>query len=1224
MNGETRTWEERVLREALRRGWVSAEALVRWVAERADGTGALLDAAVSRGVLDGERARRLRLESDETSPRSLEPVLPAGPAGPAGPALSGADAPTRRARPESVDGRLPADARLREAPTRVTPHAVTADPPRVAVLPALFPHGSEGDDAGAALPPPTSLVTLPGEMPFEPAGVVAGDRYELGQVVGRGGMGVVYVARDRELGRKVALKTLRSPGRANPGHVRALVREAQTTGQLDHPGIVPVYELRRQGDGSVFYTMKLVTGVSLAEVIRRLRRGQADAVRDYRLIRRLQVFQQICMALHYAHTRGVIHRDLKPANVLLGGYGEVLVVDWGIALAGVETGLREGNGIGEGVVARGQLVGTPRYMSPEQASGNMAALDARSDIYALGVILHELVTLALPFEALDTLAWLARVRLEPLPPPTHDARGRAVPTDLVPIIQRATAVDRRDRYPDARALWEDVQAWLEGRQERDRRRHEAAASWLRGRRAADRYRELSERRAALEEQIRALEAALDAWSPRDRKEALQRLVVQRENLDLLLARAFSDATRELQRCVTDDPGAEPPRRVLARLLRDRFRAAAARGDVVAMTWFGELVEQVERAPAEAGAEGPDGAPEAEHRTAAPPAAGDDDAGLGRLRVRSFPEGAEVSVLGVRDVEADPEWPPERVLGRAPLADVRLQPGIHFVSARMDGYRDARYPVFVSAGSHQDVLLTLTPWAAANPMVGRDTELTHLRTLFESVVERRHACAALLVGEPGAGRTRLQDAFGDYVEGLPYVVIFTWVHCLSIHQGVPFHALVEVLRFRSGVRRNDPPDVALERLQHMARAAWVPDDTQAGAARDAALGAADEAAAALSSLPGFDAPPPAGLSAVLVRARAEGALREYLVRLARRYPIAMIFKEMQWIDGASRRFLEGLLRRHGAALPAPAGAASEAPSATATDGGLPLFVLGSTAASVEENRQQGNRLLSEHPRVLLPPLPRAAAAQLVATLLKGRAGEEVVTLVNDRARGNPYLVEELTGHLRAAGWIENVAGEWRLARSASGRRAAELPHVDVSSFIARRARSLPDAERAALQAAAVVGRVFWAEALSALGVPRAAAVLRELARRDLVQVLPHARYDGTTEYTFRLETLWRVAYADVPAPERRGLHQRTAAWLESLPPVVGGRSFEHRALLATHHDRAGAPAAAARLRAGLARDAAALEAFDEAVYHWDRALACPLPPAERAAWRAERAAALARR
>ncbi len=267
--------------------------------------------------------------------------------------------------------------------------------------------------------------------------VASDERYEIGEVIGEGGMGVVHRARDRALGRDVAWKVL-APHAHGASALRRMEREARILARLEHPGIVPIHDVGTLPDGRVWYAMKLVRGDRLDDHARGL-----DGLGE-----RLRLFARLCEPVAFAHARGVVHRDLKPANVMVGAFGEVLVMDWGVAkVIGAEEedddghdDDDDGDGAGrpaagprpESVTQPGSVLGTPGYMAPEQERGDMLAVDARADVAALGTILAELIADHAP-----------------------DRRLRA-------IRDKARAERPEDRYPDAGALAQDILRYQDG------------------------------------------------------------------------------------------------------------------------------------------------------------------------------------------------------------------------------------------------------------------------------------------------------------------------------------------------------------------------------------------------------------------------------------------------------------------------------------------------------------------------------------------------------------------------------------------------------------------------------------------------------------------------------------------------------------------------------------------------------------------------------------------
>jgi serine/threonine protein kinase/tetratricopeptide (TPR) repeat protein len=287
-----------------------------------------------------------------------------------------------------------------------------------------------------------------------------------------GGLGAIYRARDEQLRRVVALKEIQDRHADDPESRARFLREARITGMLEHPGIVPVYALGRHADGRPYYAMRFINGQSLKDAIGDFHApdGSGCDPVGHRLAMRqlLERFRDVCNTIAYAHSRGVIHRDLKPDNIMLGPYGETLVVDWGMAKV---IGLPQepgDSGTGEvpppefdddSIALRtGGLIGTPAYMSPEQATVQLDRLGPASDVYSLGVTLYCLLTGRTPFKARDLNEILRRVREGNFLRP-RQVNGR-VPPALEAICLKAMALAPEDRYPSPRALAEDIEHWL--------------------------------------------------------------------------------------------------------------------------------------------------------------------------------------------------------------------------------------------------------------------------------------------------------------------------------------------------------------------------------------------------------------------------------------------------------------------------------------------------------------------------------------------------------------------------------------------------------------------------------------------------------------------------------------------------------------------------------------------------------------------------------------------
>jgi eukaryotic-like serine/threonine-protein kinase len=362
-------------------------------------------------------------------------------------------------------------------------------------------------------------------------------RYELLGPLGEGGMGEVRLYRDRLVGREIALKALRPQAAAMAGARGRFQREARVQGQLEHPALVPVYDLGVGPGGEPYFTMQRVRGRTLDEVVRRLAAGDADAAREYTPRRLLTALRSVCLAVDFAHQRGVLHRDLKPSNIILGDFGEVYVLDWGLAkVAGADDPAAAlavpADDAPAGPTLDGTMLGTPGYMAPEQVRGEVDRIGPRADVYALGAILFEAVTLERLHPGPSAREVLASTLIGA--EACASARGRPdVPPELEAICVRATALDPDERYPSARALSDDLERYLDGHRSEALRRDLSA-------------RHLEAARAALE---RAARGGPEAQSERARAlgEAASALALEPGNAEALatMARLLVDVPSEV-------------------------------------------------------------------------------------------------------------------------------------------------------------------------------------------------------------------------------------------------------------------------------------------------------------------------------------------------------------------------------------------------------------------------------------------------------------------------------------------------------------------------------------------------------------------------------------------------------------------------------------------------------------------------------------------------------
>jgi len=321
-------------------------------------------------------------------------------------------------------------------------------------------------------------------------------KYKLGGVVAKGGMGAIIDVRDLNLRRSLAMKVLLDPEQAGREQILRFIQEAQVTSQLQHPSIVPIYELGVDNSENVFYTMKFVKGRNLNDILKGIRKGDRKTIEEYPLSRLLDVFQRVCDAIAFAHSRRVIHRDLKPDNIMVGEYGEVQVMDWGLAKVLPRKKTNSGSNISAadrekklksfidsvsmdkeaGMLKSldGDIMGTPWFMAPEQALGEIESIDNHTDIYALGGILYNILTLSMPITGNDIGEILNKVINGEIIPPNELCRstkgknnlphceGGRVPEALAAVAMKAMAQNPEDRYQYVKFIQREIDKYQHG------------------------------------------------------------------------------------------------------------------------------------------------------------------------------------------------------------------------------------------------------------------------------------------------------------------------------------------------------------------------------------------------------------------------------------------------------------------------------------------------------------------------------------------------------------------------------------------------------------------------------------------------------------------------------------------------------------------------------------------------------------------------------------------
>ncbi len=525
------------------------------------------------------------------------------------------------------------------------------------------------DGFDGSMPPPSLSEVLPGNL--------VGPRYTFHEELGAGGVGQVAAALDREVRRIVALKTLQSGVAHDPVVTARFVEEARITAQLEHPGIVPIYDLGAGPDGSPYYTMRIVKKRSLRDVF-----SNPELRKSWSTARLMGVMLQVARALGYAHSRGVLHRDIKPENILVGDHGEVYVADWGLARI-VESGSPivihgEGSQPPPHVTDAG---GTPGYMAPEVLAGNRDKVDHRADLFALGVILYEILCGKRPFEG-RTIPEIYIATWEKTPArPSELAPG--APLLLEDLCLALLAKDPDERPAAADEVATRIEEFLEGAKEKERRAAEARLLCERAKQPTSRYHEFEAERQRLQNEAKELLRSVRGWEAVDRKRPAWQLEDLADQAEREQGLALAQAIELYTKALGYDAGCSDAHEGLAALYWSRAEDAAQKRRPAVQIYYEALV-----------AEHDQGTYAALLRAES------------RLTLTSNPRGAHVVAQRYYERDRVLVVAEERYLGITPIDDARLPAGSYLVTIKKAGFRDTRYPVLLRRGVRHEADVNL--------------------------------------------------------------------------------------------------------------------------------------------------------------------------------------------------------------------------------------------------------------------------------------------------------------------------------------------------------------------------------------------------------------------------------------------------------------------------------------------------------------------------------------
>ncbi len=986
--------------------------------------------------------------------------------------------------------------------------------------------------------------------------------YAVERTLGAGGMGTVYEAVQPVIDKRVALKVVRAEAISMPGAVERLIQEARVVNRIRHPNIVDVFGFERLADGRPVLVMELLQGETLRDLL--VRRGRLDAAEA------VEAMIPAIGALAAAHAAGVLHRDLKPENLFMvsAPSSTVKVLDFGIAKL-LEPASNEPS-----FGTTGLLLGTPRYMSPEQCKGE--SLDVRSDLYAVGLVLYELLDGRLPFQAGSPGEFLYHHIRTPPPPLQTSA---SVDAELASIVMSLLAKAPSDRPANAPALLEALRSW-QGRL--------AVAHTL----AAYPSALVAATLASRDRPSKAPDPTPSSSLPSSMGTSL---TGERRVCTVLMVAI--DGAKELAAELGEEQAAELVERTRDRLVervgRDGGWLVRADGELVALFGMPRSTGVDAARAVHCALKLHRAAPSVRERPRAT-----------SLRLRVALETGRIYVA------------PATSTGRAPVAIgnaveqaswlcARCEPGATLLGRTIsrevaglfnttaislpgpDGAVAAERALEASSSPRRRDEF----FGAQTKMVGRGSELERVLDAIASAFAEHRAAFMLVRGAAGVGKTRLREEVLDAIEREAQSTFVLRGTSGGLDRGTPYALLAAMLRSGFRVEAADDEGATLQKIRNglAAVGASLSSEPLAGrAGQPADVDSTDDLVTVARLVRGatLDVLTTAGDSVEDSQRRCHGAIMRVFSRLLARGNVLVAADGLEHADDASLEVLEGLVE-------------------WLDD--RPLFVLGAARPELAERRARFRERIERFECVDLKPLGRRAMEELVRDLLRHATGSspELVQRLAERSEGSPLVARETLRLLAEASGTEIGSSRGFLVQD-DLLDSLGLP-TTVFGLVQARLDALQPEQRAELQWASVMGRTFRRSFLQKVA-PSADhdALLATLRARDLVRLrtMDRAAGDPDPEFAFTEAITREVAYDGMIRGARQSLHREAAAWLGERPALAEASL----GLLATHHDRAGDRREALRGYRRAGARAAALGQNLDAIRFFERAVELADAPA----------------